>query len=375
MSSRADPDRKRRLCIVNPFEHGGGAEYQISQLVDALAASGRYEVYYLARFIDARERARRYQIVQVGAGGPISPLGYLMDAPALYRRLREIDPGLIYQRVACAYTGICAYYARSRSVPLVWHVAHDTDVMPGTLDRARNILKVRLEKWAVEYGLRRANRIVVQTRRQSELLSRYYARPADALIPNFHPAATETLNKSGPLTVVWIANLKPWKRPEAFVRLAQALQDREGVRFIMVGAPEGSGSAWERALLASIEATRNLEFLGQRSHEEVNRLLARAHIFVNTSRYEGFPNTFVQAWLREAVVVSLEVDPDGVLERDGMGILAGSEDGLRAAVGRLIDHPEQRAEYARRGREHAAAHHSLSNAGELVRLFDSCAVP
>ena len=57
----------------------------------------------------------------------------------------------------------------------------------------------------------------------------------------------------------------------------------------------------------------------------MNRLLARSHIFVNTSTHEGFPNTFIQSWLREVVVVSLQVDPDQVLERQQVGIAAGSE--------------------------------------------------
>ena len=33
------------LCIVNPYEHGGGAEYQISLLIDALVQAERYDIY------------------------------------------------------------------------------------------------------------------------------------------------------------------------------------------------------------------------------------------------------------------------------------------------------------------------------------------
>ncbi len=44
--------RKPRLCIVTPFEHGGGAEYQIGLLIDALAADNRYEIHFLAHFAD-----------------------------------------------------------------------------------------------------------------------------------------------------------------------------------------------------------------------------------------------------------------------------------------------------------------------------------
>jgi glycosyltransferase involved in cell wall biosynthesis len=366
-------DLKPRLCIVNPFEHGGGAEYQIGLLIDALMADDRYEIHYLTHFVDTRDRTRNYRVSRIGRGGRIPRLGYLMEGLPLYRKLLDIDPCLIYQRVAGGYTGVCALYSRRRSVPLLWHAAHDTDVMPRHLDRSRNVLRVRLEKWAVEYGIRRATRIVVQTRQQAQLLQRNYRRAPDAIIPNFHPPAAETIDKSGALTVVWIANLKYWKRPEVFVRLAESFGARRDVRFIMVGALAAVSDkrGWQASLLRGIESAGNLEYVGERAHDEVNQLLARAHIFVNTSEHEGFPNTFIQAWLRDVVVVSLSVDPDGVLAGQRVGIAAHTESGLVEAVRTLIDNPAVRAEYARRGRDYASAHHSLRNARELAQLIRS----
>ena len=366
-------DRKPRLCIVSPFEHGGGAEYQMQLLIDALAAGDRYDIHYLTHVVDARNGARSYQVSAIGRGGPTPRFGYVMEGRSLYRQLREIDPCLIYQRVACGYTGVCALYSRRRFVPLLFHVAHDTDITPQLLDRSRNFLRAHLEKWAVDYGIRHATRIVVQTRHQADLLQENYGRAADAIVPNFHPPVTEKLDKSGPLTVVWIANLKPWKRPEVFVRLAKGFSARKDTRFIMVGAaaaPPGK-SAWQTTLMRSIESAANLEYLGQKTHAEVNALLARAHVFVNTSTHEGFPNTFIQAWMREVAVVSLGVDPDRVLADQHVGIAAQSETGLAAAVGSLIDNPELRAGFVRRGREYAATHHSLKNVEKLLQLIRS----
>ncbi len=55
-------------------------------------------------------------------------------------------------------------------------------------------------------------------------------------------------------------------------------------------------------------------FCGAISQQEVNAELANAHVLVNTSLYEGFPNTFIQAWMRRTVVVSLNVNPDGIFD-------------------------------------------------------------
>jgi glycosyltransferase involved in cell wall biosynthesis len=364
-----------KICIVNPFEHGGGAEYQISLLIDALSADGGFEVHYLTHFIDARDRTRNYSVSVVGTGGPMPRLGYLMDARSLYGKLREIGPDVIYQRVACAYTGVCARYSLHSRVPMIWHVASDSDVAPRLLEPARNFVRQHLEKWAVSYGVRNASRIVVQTRRQNELLQQNYGRSADAQIANFHPASAESIDKSGPLTVMWIANLKQLKQPDVFVRLAERFRLRPDVRFIMVGAPAPAigDQRWRTSLMQGIANAKNLEYVGQKTHAEVNQLLARSHVFVNTSTHEGFPNTFIQAWMRDVAVLSLSVDPDGVLEHERVGIAAHTEDGLEAALRRLIEDPQLLAAYANRGREHAAAHHSLANTARLLQLIRSYA--
>jgi glycosyltransferase involved in cell wall biosynthesis len=338
-----------------------------------LAAGGRHEVHYVTHFVDRNAGPRNYRIREVGGGGPVPRLGYLMDGRALYSALREIGPQVIYQRVACAYTGLCALYSRRRSIPMIWHVAHDTDVAPQVIEAARNLPRQRLEKWAVEFGARNATGIVVQTHHQAQLLKQHYNRDAARVIPNFHPAATETIDKPAQLTVLWIANLKQWKQPEVFVRLAGRFAMRKDIRFIMVGAPAAAvgNAAWRKSLMRDIEAAPNLRYLGEKTQAEVNTLLAQAHVLVNTSTHEGFPNTFIQAWLRDAAVVSLSVDPDGVLERCGVGIAAQTEAALEAAVRKLLDDPAALSGYAQRGREHAQTHHSMANSLQLMELIEA----
>jgi glycosyltransferase involved in cell wall biosynthesis len=119
-----------------------------------------------------------------------------------------------------------------------------------------------------------------------------------------------------------------------------------------------------------VSSMQNLDYLGQKTHGEVNELLARAHVFVNTSLHEGFPNTFVQAWMREVPVVSLQIDPDDVLDREAIGIHARTEDSLAQSVRLLITDPVKRAQYAARARRYAMARHSMRNAQLLARLMD-----
>ena len=365
-----------RLAIVTPTHsaRAGGSEYQIDCFIGVLSSLQRYEIFYLSGLVADEPPTNRYKVIRVGHDTSAPRFGYLTQAVPLYHALREIEPHAIYQRVACGYTGVCAYYARRHNTRLVWHVAHDSDVTPDASLDGRNPVRRFLEKRSVEYGIRRASCIVTQTGDQARLLEHNYRRKADAIIPNFQPLPHEAIDKSGELTVVWIAGIKPWKRPEVFLSLADSMRDLPAVRFVMVGA-EGVGRGekpWVEALMRRIRSTPNLRYLGGRSQSEVNELLARSHVFVNTSRHEGFPNTFIQAWMRDVAVVSLHVDPDRQLEEQRVGIFCGgSEERLFEAVRALVTDRPLREDFGSRSRAYAVARHSMANATGLARLLET----
>jgi glycosyltransferase involved in cell wall biosynthesis len=364
--------RRTRVCIVSPFQFGGGAEFQIDCLINVLVALNRYDIYFLARHTDERARAQgRYQVVKIGDTNQMPWLGYTADAPLLYKAFREIKPDVIYQRVACGYTGVCAHYARHHSARLIWHVASDGDLTEGGLGYGRNPIRRLLDKVSVRYAARNAAHIVVQKEQQAKILQREFGRAPAAIIRNFHPEPTETIDKSGPVTVVWVANLKRLKRPEAFVRLAQSLRDLAGVKFVMIGAPAIGDDVWRVPLERSIAETPNLEYVGLKSQAEVNAILARAHVFVNTSTVEGFANTFIQAWMRQVPVVTLDVNPDNLFDTEEIGFCTGSERNLAQAVRKLITDDKLRAHYARCSYEYGIKNHSIRNADRLVQLIDS----
>jgi len=365
----------KRLCIVTQNHSSasmGGAEYQIDCLLEVMA-SNQSDIYYLAHHVAPEFEATGYRVVRVGSSASVERFGYWLDTAPLYRALRKIAPDVIYQRVACGYTGIAAHYARRSGARLVWHVSHDSDVMPrSALMEGRNPVKRLFEKCSIQYGIRHAHRIVVQSERQANLLKENFGRKADALIRNFHPQPREAIDKSQPLSIMWVANFKPWKRPEVFIRLAQRLSDVKDARFLMVGVLDGAwGKAWQSDLSRSMRNTPNLDYLGPKSLASVNELLAQAHIFVNTSIEEGYPNTFIQAWLREVPVVSLMTNPDGILDREGIGIHAGSEEQLAQAVRMLLEDRVLRDHYGVRARQYATRSHSLCNAFRLARLIDA----
>jgi glycosyltransferase involved in cell wall biosynthesis len=76
-------------------------------------------------------------------------------------------------------------------------------------------------------------------------------------------------------------------------------------------------------------------FHGPLSYCATNDLYGRARLLVNTSDIEGFPNSYLQAWVRGVPVVTL-IDPDGVIAREGLGVAVASPEEFPAAIGELL---------------------------------------
>jgi len=84
-----------------------------------------------------------------------------------------------------------------------------------------------------------------------------------------------------------------------FLELAARLRER---RFVMIGGPGPECGFYER--IRSAAAAANVEFKGFLPLAEVEPWFDRAAVLVNTSLYEGMPNTFLQAWARGVPTVA-----------------------------------------------------------------------
>jgi glycosyltransferase involved in cell wall biosynthesis len=96
----------------------------------------------------------------------------------------------------------------------------------------------------------------------------------------------------------------------------------------------------------------------------------RARIFLNTSSIEGFPNTFLQAWIRAVPVVSF-FDPDGLIHRLQLGARPDSLDDMREAIRGLLDVGIYRENIGQRARDFAAREFSSSAAARYIELLDN----
>lgn len=140
------------------------------------------------------------------------------------------------------------------------------------------------------------------------------------VMPRTAPPAAEK-----DIDLLWIARCQPIKRPHLFLDIAAQLPHAKCVMVSPGEDPELFRSVTTRA-----KQLPNVAFHESVPYHEVQALYDRARIFVNTSTWEGFANSFIQAGQGEAAILSLSVDTDRLLARFGAGLCA--QDDLRLLV-------------------------------------------
>lgn len=243
--------------------------------------------------------------------------------------LARADAAAYLQRTVSHETGLVGAYARLRRRPFIFSVASQFSLPPRVECSA-------LTRRAYRLGLACASEIVTQTEQQSVDVARFLGRRS-TLIPSICQPAQETPTERD--CFLWVGGMIDFKGPLEYLDLAERLPE---VRFLMVAGERGPDWAkLAKEVRRRARALTNVELLPECPRAKLLPLYERSVAVVNTSRFEGFPNVFLEAWTHGAWVLSLHVDPDEVLARHGLG---------RCTGGSLDDLAVQaRALWARRG--------------------------
>lgn len=274
------------------------------------------------------------------------------------QRLDEIQPEVVITRTFSSWAGIVSDYAVEHGLQHLHFVASDGDV---GLTKAASLKKF-LDNREFQLGNRvysGFSKVFVQNAfQQEQLLTRFGLKTTviTQCAPQNDPSLI--LKDEGPIKVLWIGNMKWVKRPERFIQLAQHFKAEERVEFEMVG---GYSSDNYRKMLSEAESLPNFHYSGHMPNEDVNQLLNTAHVLVNTSDVEGFSNTFIQAWLRKVVVISLNSDPDSILTKQGIGVKAETMTNLINTITAMLDNPQELKEKGEKARLYASNYHTVTH--------------
>ena len=122
------------------------------------------------------------------------------------------------------------------------------------------------------------------------------------------------------IDLLWVGRCQHIKRPHFFLDLVERLPEAHCEMI----CPREDEELWQ-SVVARAAGMPNLTFHERVPYHEIQETYDRARFLVSTSETEGFPNVMIQAAQGAAGILSLELDPDGLIETFGAGFSAGGD--------------------------------------------------
>jgi glycosyltransferase involved in cell wall biosynthesis len=331
------------------IQSAGGAQVQQSLLAKTLAQRG-FRVSMICMDYGQPDQVTVDGVTVFKCYAPIQGLPIIRffhpRLTGLWAALRQVDADIYYQRAAGAATGVTAAFAKRHGRRFVYAAAHDLDL---ARDETWKLFQRRAgwrDRQLFEFGVKFADDIVAQHDGQVRDCRRWYGR-SPTLVPSCY-AVKPGHRADSKGVVLWVSALRTWKRPELFLELARRLPH---YRFRMVGGPstEVGGDALFARIKESAAAIPNVEFVGFVPFADIDVQFNAARVFVNTSDYEGFPNTFLQSWSRAIPTVSF-CDTGSTVNGEPVVNVAANLDDMTAMVEKLMQDDRHWSTTGRRAR-------------------------
>jgi glycosyltransferase involved in cell wall biosynthesis len=340
----------------------GGGELQIALLAKVLAKSGHEVVvldYKITEEFQTIEGIKVYPIKGWNSGiRIIRALTHRL--PMLYQCLIDQKADIYYCRIRDSRHLIVWLAARKVKAKFILGLAEDLDIMSFRMRWKYYYSAYLNNPWIIFDGVlcefvypllvRKSDVIFAQHEGQRQILSHKGIR--SILFPNLIDLAQLPV-VSNPthdyfIFVGWLDNRK------GVAELFKLIEKASFATFKVIGPPRDKSGYFYYEKLKSF---KNVSLLGELSHNETLKYIANSKAMINTSRMEGFPNIFIEAWAYGVPVLSLYVDPGSVIEKEDLGEIAyGNADKLLQAMNNKVYSDE----FAKGAKAYVENHHALN---------------
>jgi len=260
----------------------------------------------------------------------------------IYIRIPGIIKGIIKSRATYIYYGVPGHIAGllgliSRILRKKYILRISNDYL---VDERYKKNKDIFRYYFYTLGFTFADYILCQNKYQYERIRIKYPNKTHLLV---NPYSGEIHRNILPFDkrkyISWVGIVQYKKNLPLLLKIAKALPD---IRFIIAGNVSSKADTKCKLALDELRQLPNVLFLGFIKCEDVLRLLRESFVLLNTSHYEGFSNTYLEAFSVGTPVFTLpRNDPGGVIKANELGYTYTDENDLTVAFYKLISDPEK----------------------------------
>jgi glycosyltransferase involved in cell wall biosynthesis len=361
-SKTASDSRTIGICFIAPKAYPlfnkdveevfGGAEVDLYLLACELARDESFKVTFITADYGQKD------IENISGVTVIKSLDLkkhpLCGAIRLWRAMRRSPADVYLLKTASPGVPLTAVFCLLHKKKLAYKTASSTEC------DGRYIKRHYLLGRAFAWSLRKAGVVFTQNVADKEDLQRTVGVSA-VVLPNGHHLPPLT-NQDREI-VLWVGRSDPEKRPELFLDLARKVP---GEQFVMI-CQRATGDQDYETLVTRADEFKNVQFIERVPFHEIKTYFQRAKVLVNTSRSEGFPNTFIQAAQYATPIVSLGVNPDGFLNEYNCGICCKGDVKCLSDSLRYILDGGRYVEFGTNARSYVEKNHDIINIAQRCK--------
>lgn len=350
---------------------GGGRERQIFIISKYLANNG----YQVSILTDLEYTASNTGIDGINLyGGAISKLDsqpnirVTSDVINYLRKLSQIDSDIYYTRGSPKHTiptsVFCNIYGKKHVHALAGPHYIDPDLP------YRQSLKGKVIYWCFIQAIKHTSEIVCLKERQKNLLDRHYNLNS-RVIPLGYPdvSKNDLLDYNSREYYLWVGRLvKNPKQPLKFIKIASCLPDQ---RFLMVAKRMPNNESLSDEVRRHSNRLNNLSIEFDVNPFKMDRYYRNAKGLINTSTFEGFGNSYLEAWRYGVPAFTTDYNFP-LLTANNIGYNAKSIQDLTRFISRTEKCPPKLKRMSENARQYFCTHHHINKIGkEHEDLFNS----
>jgi glycosyltransferase involved in cell wall biosynthesis len=150
--------------------------------------------------------------------------------------------------------------------------------------------------------------------------------------------------------ILWVGSNSSRKRPHIFRDIA--IQHPHLLFVMIYSQGDGTGGIDEKS------GPSNLTYIPSCPRNKIGKYYYKSLFLVSTSMLEGFPNIFLESWYFKRPVLSLDIDPDGIITRHQTGIVVYRLESLHQKVTLLANNEKLRNRLGINGKAYIESNHS-----------------
>lgn len=311
------------------YAYVGGAEVRIKKQIEYLQSSG--VSIEIITYIPEKSEFRiigKSGIIYYNLyhSGKNSTLLLISDLFSIFKSMKSI---IIYKRAYDAYLLLYNLLARLFRKKIVFAVAADNHCNLHTSMSFNGFLN------GLSYylGVYLSSRIILQSDHQLQLISPSLLKKSTVIYKGTDESISDEKIPSFKERkyFLWVGRFSVEKRPELLKNLAKSGHS------IKIA---GRISEKYKNLLQELQKFPNIEYLGILNATELRMRYKEAIALLNTSDFEGFPETFIEAWIYGTPVISLKFLLNDFISEKGGIYAKRSIEKMIDAMNRLKNDPD-----------------------------------